>query len=94
MDKRMRTTAFPACIVNKQAAAPTTGLHGPMATTIYRMPLRILKQMLAVQKYGYAKETITRDEGGGKTNNERAASFIMHNNLGIYGGFNWLLNAI
>ena len=35
-----------------------------------------------------AKGTYYTDEGGGKVNNDRNASFIMKNNLAIYGGFN------
>jgi predicted outer membrane repeat protein len=39
------------------------------------------------QQVWVAKGVYFPDEGGGKTGNDRNASFVMKNNLGIYGGF-------
>ncbi|HEY5968147.1 MAG TPA: choice-of-anchor Q domain-containing protein [Chitinophagaceae bacterium] len=42
----------------------------------------------SVTQIWVAKGVYYPDEGGGKTDNDRGASFVMKNNIAIYGGFN------
>ena len=44
-------------------------------------------QTCGVDTIWVAEGTYYPDQGGGNANNDRSASFVMHNNLAIYGGF-------
>ena len=74
--------------VNKAASGANNGTSWTNAYNYLQDALAHAKADAAVTEIWVAKGTYYPDEGGGTTNNDRAASFIMQNNLGIYGGFN------
>ncbi|HMJ48745.1 MAG TPA: choice-of-anchor Q domain-containing protein, partial [Ferruginibacter sp.] len=73
--------------VNKDAIGDNNGMSWPDAFTSLQDALAKTSQCANVTQIWVAKGTYYPDEGLGKTNNDRNASFVMKNNLAIYGGF-------
>ncbi|NCU03428.1 MAG: hypothetical protein GXC73_05520, partial [Chitinophagaceae bacterium] len=86
--------------VNKNASGLNDGRSWANAFTSLQDALASICP--GITEIWVAKGTYYPDEGGGKTDNDRTASFVMKNNVTIYGGFtgneanisqrNWRLN--
>ena len=73
--------------VNDNATGASSGTSWTDAYTDLQDALTSAAACPNVTEIWVAEGTYYPDQGGGNTNNDRSASFVMQNNLAIYGGF-------